>query len=164
MDDDLAPETIALIDRLRAYWLEPGIKINPGAPLHQIESFEAQRLVRLSPDLRAYFATIDGMEEGVFDPHMFSFLPLQAVKSIPEELAHFGGIPDYREIMRSLPDPNCWFVIVDYLIFSAVYAIRLSVDEGNPVLRIDNGTHHQVVAASFSGFLKAYLDDSDSLF
>jgi cell wall assembly regulator SMI1 len=160
MDDDHDPETIALIERLRGYWMQKGIKIRPGVSLQQIESFESRNLVRLPPDLRRYFATVDGMEEGETDTDMFSFLSLEAVKSIPEELAHFGSIPDYGEIMRSLPDPNRWFVIVAYLTSSAVYAIRLCADpEGTPVLWIGDGTHNRVVASSFSGFLEAYLAD-----
>jgi hypothetical protein len=158
MDDNHDPETNALIQRLKGYWLQNGIKLKPGVTLQQIESFEARYLVRIPPDLRAYFATVDGMEEGETDPEVFSFLPLKAVKSIPEELAHFGGIPDYREIMLSLADPHHWFVIVDYIITSAVYAIRLSaVPENTPVLWIGSGKHHRVVAPSFSGFLEAYL-------
>lgn len=158
MDDKYDSETTALIERLRGYWMHRGIKIRSGVALQQIESFESRYQIRLPPDLRGYFATVDGMEDGETDPDMFSFLPLKAVKSILEELAHFAGIPDYREIMRSLPDPNCWFVIVDYLISSAVYAVRLSADPGDtPVLWIGDGTHHRVVASSFSGFLEAYL-------
>ncbi len=100
------------------------------------------------------------MEVGEMDLGMFSFLPLKAVKSIPEELAHAGGIPDYREIVRTLPEPNNWFVIVDYLISSAAYAIRLSTDRGDtPVVWIGDGTHHRVVATSFRGLLDAYLEN-----
>lgn len=158
MDDHHGPETTALIDRLRAYWMQKGVKTRPGVSLQQVESFESRYLVRLPPDLRGYYATIDGMEDGAVDPDMFSFLPLKAVRSIPEELAHFGGIPDYQEIVRSLAESHHWFVIVDYLITSAVYAIRLSAkEEPAPVLWIGSGKHHRIVAPSFSGFLEAYL-------
>jgi hypothetical protein len=158
MDDHHRLETVALIDRLRAYWTGKGVKTRPGVSLQQVQSFESRYLSRLPPDLRAYYATVDGMEEGEADPDMFSVLPLKAVKAVPEELAHFGGIPDYREIVRSLAEPHRWFVIVDYLISSAVYAIRLSsTEEPAPVLWIGGGRHHRVVAPSFSGFLQAYL-------
>ena len=93
-------------------------------------------------------------------PDMFSFLRLKEIKTIPKGIARFGGTPDYREIIRSLADPHRWFVIVDYLVSSAVYAIRLSSDpESTPVRLIEDGTHHRVVADSFSGFLEAYLDN-----
>ncbi len=146
------------IDRLRSHWSQEGIRIRPGVSLQQIEAFERRYQVRLPPDLRQYFTKVDGMEAGETDHDMFSFLPLEAVKSLPEELAHFGGIPDFTEIMWSLPDPHCWFVIVDYLITSAVYAIRLAaVPESTPVLWIGSGKHHRVVAPSFSGFADKYL-------
>jgi len=158
VDDHGSAETAALIDRLRAYWMEKGVKTRHGVSVQEIQSFESQHLVRLPPDLRAYHATVDGMEGGEADPDMFSFLPLDAVRAVPEELAHFGGIPDYREIVRSLADPHRWFVIVDYLITSAVYAIRLSTtEEPAPVLWIGSGKYHLIVAPSFSGFLEAYL-------
>lgn len=158
MSDNSGSEANPLISRLRNYWMQNETKISPGASIQQIESFEFQYQVEMPSDLRVYFMTIDGMESGTFDPDMFSFISLNSVKSIPEELAHFGGIPDYREIVRTLPDPNRWFVIVDYMICSAVYAIRLSTDtQDTPVLCIGDGTHHRVVAASFSDFIERYL-------
>jgi hypothetical protein len=158
MDDYNSPETAALIDRLLAYWVAMGGKTRPGVSHQQVQSFESRYLVRLPPDLRAFYAAVDGMEDGETDPDMFSFLPLKAVRAVPEELAHFGGIPDYREIVRTLADPHRWFVIVDYLITSAVYAIRLSATEKPaPVIWIGSGKHHRIVAPSFSGFLEAYL-------
>jgi hypothetical protein len=60
--------------------------------------------------------------------------------------------------MRSLAEPLRWFVIVDYLIASAVYAIHLSAkDEPAPVLWIGSGKQHRIVAPSFSDFLEGYL-------
>src|SRR5262249_11217733 len=102
MDDHPGPETAALIDKLRAYWIEKEVLTRPGVSLQEVQSFESRYLVRLPSDLRNYYTAIDGMEDGATDPEMFSFLPLKAVRAVPEELAHFGGIPDYREIVRSL--------------------------------------------------------------
>ncbi len=142
-----------LIKRLIRHWSGMGIKIRPGASPAQIKSFEARYQVVLPPDLYEYFAAVDGMDEG--DADVFSFLPLHAVKSIPEEIGQASG---GEEIMQALPDPERWFVVVDYLIWSAVYAIRLSgVVEDSPVLRLDGGTEHKVVAPSFSSFLEAYI-------
>ena len=98
------------------------------------------------------------MEEGDADPDLFTFLQLAQVKAVTEELAHFGGIPDYRDIVRSLAEPCRCFVIVDYLITSAAYAIRLAAtDDATPVVWIGGGNHYRIVAQSFSGFLEAYL-------
>jgi hypothetical protein len=151
-------ETRALIERLNASWSKDGVCIQPGASIEQIEAFETQYQVHLPSDFREYFITINGMERWETDENMFSFLPIDAIKSIPEELADFGGIPDYRPIMRTLTDPHHWFVIVDYLITSAVFAIRLSEDvESTPVISISDGNRHRVVAQSFSAFLERYL-------
>ena len=107
-------------------WSQQGVRIRSGASIDRIERFESQYQIRLPTDFRHYLATVDGMDQGRMDENMFSFLSIDAIKSIPEELANFGGIPDYRDIVRTLPDPQHWFVIVDFLISSAVYAIRLS--------------------------------------
>jgi len=88
---------------------------------------------------------------------MFEFLSLDEVKSIPEDLAHFGGVPDYREIVLSLSEPQHWFVIVDFMITSSVFAIRLcKTDDLTPVITIC-GKNHMIVAPSFAGFLEAYF-------
>ena len=135
-----------MIESLREFWSKQGIHIRPGASSEQIERFRSKYQVHLPSDFRRYLATID------------------AIKSVPEELATFGGVPNYTAIMRSLADPHHWFVFVDYLIMSAVYAIRLfSGDESTPVLWIGDGTRHRVVAESFSVFVEAYLSNSDNL-
>jgi hypothetical protein len=147
-----------LIKRLIRHWSGMGVKTRPGATAAQMESFEARHRVVLPPDLYEYFAAVDGMEEGEYWD--FTFLPLHAVKNIPEEIGQATGC----EIMQVLPDPERWFVVVDYMIWSAVFAIRLSgVVEDSPVLRLDGGTEHQVVAPSFSSFLEVYITNPDNL-
>jgi SMI1 / KNR4 family (SUKH-1) len=158
LDDSQIAKSKALIELLKSHWLHNQIRLRPGVSLRQIEAFESRHHVCLPPDLRDYFTTVDGMDEGDADAELFSFLPLQAVKSVPEELAHFGGIPDYTEIVQTLPDSHSWFVIVDYMILSAVLVIRLSADAvSTPVRWIGSGTHHHVVAPSFTDLLEAYL-------
>jgi hypothetical protein len=39
MDGNHDLETITLIDRLKGYWMQKGVKIRPGLSLRQIESF-----------------------------------------------------------------------------------------------------------------------------
>jgi hypothetical protein len=158
MKEQCLPEVHALFDKVRAYWLEKGVKPRPGLSTEQIQVFEARNQIHLPPDLSAWYTTTDGMDDGESDPDMFCFLPLKAVKPIPEELADFGGKQGYRGIMRSLPEPHRWFVIVDYFIRSAVYAIRLSATaEPAPILCIGSGQEHRLVATSFSRFLEVYL-------
>ncbi len=148
----------ALLERLKDFWSKQGVRIQPGVSNEEIGTFESRYQVQLPPDLREYFTSVNGMQRWETDKNMFSFLPIHAIKNIPEELAHCRGIPDYRDIVRTLADPHCWFVIVDYLITSAVYAVRFTADiESTPVLWIGNGVCHRIVAPTFADFLEAYL-------
>lgn len=159
MDGNRVPGATALIERLKSHWSQSGLKVRSGVPSHQIEEFESRHQVSLPLDLREYFTTVDGMDdEDTFDSEMISFLPLQAVRTIPDVLGKHGKISVHHEIMGSLPEPHRWFVIVDYMIGSAVFAIRLSpVVESNPVLGYCGP--YQIVAPTFSDFLEAYLTD-----
>jgi cell wall assembly regulator SMI1 len=157
MDHDQDPEAVGLIDRLRRHWLQNGIKIRNGLSLQQIESFESSYAIRIPPDLRTYYATMDGMEEGETDSEMFSFLPLESVKSIPERLARYR---EYSGITKSLTDSHCWFVTVDYVLTSMVYAVYLSSEPVNSPVRCICGNQHRIVAPSFSDFLEANLANS----
>lgn len=160
MHDLQAIETRTLLTKLSAYWTQTNASIKPVSSDLEIEAFESLHRIRLPADLREYFATVGGMEENTFDENMFSFIPLNKVKSIPEELASFCGLPDYTGIISSIPDPSHWFVIVDFLISSAVFAIRLDrVSEHAPVIVIYDGTNYRVVASSFTNFLEAYLSN-----
>ena len=142
-----------------------GVRINPGTSAAQLESFEVRYSLRLPNDLREYFSAMNGMQDGDWDENCFTFLPLDEVKAVTQEIAKFGGIPDYREIVRTLPDSENWYVIVNYLISSAVCAIRMARDDNeNPVILIRNGTSVSAVASSFEGFLRTYLTDIGSLF
>jgi hypothetical protein len=101
MNSNGVPRITALIERLKCHWLKNGLKVRPGESSQQIEEFESAYKVCLPVDLREYFTAVDGMDVAALDCDGFSFLPLQAVKSVPEELARFSGIPDYTEILRT---------------------------------------------------------------
>ena len=100
----------------------------------------------------------------VEDNALFGFFPLSAIKPVPEELAGMDGTPDYSPIMKTLGDPASWFVFVEYLIWSHVYALRLSPDpsEKTPVIWI-SGELHGVISPSFTEFAESYLTDPESL-
>jgi len=66
------------------------------------------------------------------DNEMLSFWPLDSIKSVPECLSDFGGIPDYSKIESRLKEASSYFVFADYLIWSHVYAIRLSPSGAEP--------------------------------
>jgi cell wall assembly regulator SMI1 len=160
MKTRIDPESFALIRRLQDYWVRNGIQLRSGAATKQIDSFEDRYSVQLPVDLRHYFEAVDGMDRGDADTNMFSFLPLEHVRPVTEELAHFRGIPDYRTITKTLPEAEHYFVIIDYMIWSAAYAIDLNrTNQIGGIIRICNGTSYFEVAKSFSEFLELYLID-----
>jgi hypothetical protein len=93
-----------LIKRLKNRWSENCSEVRPGVSLKQIEHFEFRHNVRMPLDLREYFATVDGHEE-VFDVGIFSFLPLESVRSLPEVLGENGQISVHHRIMGALFEP-----------------------------------------------------------
>jgi hypothetical protein len=133
-----------VLDRLRAEGIEP---LPPCSP-EDLLAFERRHGVELPHDLRAWYAATDGMEYGP-DEHGLWFLPLA-------ELA--PAAPDWG----SAEALDGYFVLVDYMIRSHVYAIRL---RGGPdeVVRLAEDAP-EPVAASFAEFLEAYLERPDSLF
>jgi hypothetical protein len=162
--ETLDRKTKDLLKRLRDHWTGQGTKHRTGESLEQIELFELRYQIRLPPDLRGYFASIDGMEYGDTDADMFSFLRLKKIQRVPEELALFGGCPDYRHIVLTLPDSRSWFVIVDFMILSSVIAIQLNAAVDNtPVISISSGKDFRTVAPSFSAFLEVYMANWNEL-
>ena len=112
-----------LPERLRERWAVCGVRVRPGVRPKEIRAFESRYRVVLPLDLRDYFMTVDGMERWESDEDMLEFLHLGAVKSVPEELARFRGIPDYGNIVNTLSNAERYFVIADFMIGSHVYAI-----------------------------------------
>ena len=159
------PAVSELIEQVKRKWTSESVTIRPGVSVAALQEFELCYHIQLPADLREYFLAMDGMNHWDMCDDCFSFLPLDGVKAVSEEIATFGGVPDYREIVWTLPDSRDWYVIVDFLISSAVYAIRMkSGADGNPVILINDGTTVRTVAPSFRGFLHAYLTDQLSLY
>ena len=151
--------------RLKACWQANGVSVRPGVSEREIEAFEAAQGVVVPEDSRTYLSAVDGTEEGDWDEQLFEWFPLQRIKSVPYELADFGGIPDYRGIIHTLEQPAEWYVFINYLIFSHVYAVRFTPTRQltTPVLWI-LGSKHYRIAGSLSEFLNAYLEDPNAVF
>jgi hypothetical protein len=143
-------------ERLRMRWISAGIAARPGVAPEEIRAFESRYGALLPPDLRDYFSTVDGMEWGKSDEEMLEFFHLGAVKSIPEDVATW---PRWRNIVNTLPNPERYFVIADFMLSSHVFAIRLSEagTEPAPVLGVLND-HYWQSAESFTHFLEQYLE------
>jgi hypothetical protein len=150
--------------RLKHYWRRIGVKIRPGVSHQDIESFEKRYGVPLTPDVRDYFACVDGMDEGDSDNLPAEWYSLQRVRTVREEVGEFGAIPDYRRVVDILPEPDHCFVFMDYLIFSHVYAFRLfhARRMTSPVIWIsgavgERGPEYRVMSDSLADFLETYV-------
>jgi SMI1 / KNR4 family (SUKH-1) len=149
---------LTLPERLREKWVFEGAQIRPGARPEVISAFESRYGIALPSDLRCFYRIVDGMDRWYSDKDMLEFLHLDAVKSVPEELIHFRGIPDYGNIANTLPNAERYFVIADFMLSSNVFAIRLSDDASKetPVVVICGDSHTQI-ADSFTEFGEIYL-------
>ena len=152
-----------LSEQLKGRWESEGASTRPGISQRKISSFEARYGVSLPEDFRDYFCTVDGMEEGLSDNALISFWPLDEVEPVTRRVVEHSGIPDYSGIAKKLKGADSYFAFADFLIWSHVYAIRIGAPhEKNEIVWIC-GSHHSVIADSFSDFIKAYLKDPDDI-
>ena len=128
----------SLGDRLKENWANHGLQPRSGASEAEVRAFEEHQSIVLPSDLREYFRTVDGCDD--VDRDEFRFFPLAQV-----------------EKYKSPKDSGSYFVLVDYMIGSHGYAIRLSAEpsDANPVvLAWVDGSR---VAESFTEFVEKYL-------
>jgi len=138
-------------------WRRGKLAIRPGASAAAITEFESTWSVVLPRDVREYFATVDGMKNGVMDDDGFRFWPLAEVEPVHEELTSIH--PDRQAY------PDC-FLLADYMIWCWGYAVRLTGDRDQPapVFLVTGGQPHGgEVAPSFRDFLVRYADDPGSV-
>jgi cell wall assembly regulator SMI1 len=143
--------------RLVDLWRDAGLMIRPPARPEAILAFESKYGVALPADMRAYFLTVDGMEDEL-DPGFNRFWPLGMVKPVEEEL------PERHE--ARLAYPGC-FVLMDHMIWSHACAVRLGEEQAavsGPVLQVrtDDVSERQI-APSFTAFVEMYLADQFSI-
>jgi hypothetical protein len=156
-------QTHELALKLKAYWQSVGVSIRPGVSEEALREFEAAHQVALPEEFQSYLRVVDGMEDGDTDTQPSEWFALQRINSIPEDLVQFAGIPDYRAIVDTLEKPDEWYVFIQYLIFSHVYAVRFTPSQSltTPVIWIC-GSSHRPIADSFTEFLEAYLADPET--
>ena len=133
---------------LRDSWVGRGVAVNPPAPSAAVEAFESKYQLRLPPDLRDYFLTVNGMLDGESDDDLLSFWPLESLVPAADE----------PELWPGVPDPSVCFAFADYFIVSNVFAIQLSrSDASTPIYVNDDPTP---VAHSFAEFATLTLASS----
>jgi hypothetical protein len=146
-----------LWQRLVELWRGDGLIIRPPAQPNAIQTFESKYGVVLPSDMRAYFLTVDGMEDEL-DPGTNRFWPLAMVKPVEEELSE--GHKD------RLAYPDC-YVFIDHCIWCFAWAVRLDKEPAGvsgPVFQVTaSEVHGQQIAPSFTAFVEMYLADQYSI-
>ncbi len=145
----------AIGERLKEYWSRDIVAMRPGATGAEIIAFEQKHNVILPPDLRDYFETVNGFDlnkTGFCDNNCFSFFPIQEVVQVDNEY-------------WQNPEGEPYFILVDYLIASAVYAIRLLPDaiSETPVFVVYPRDRPIRIGSSFSELVESYLKGEESI-
>src|SRR5689334_1384706 len=94
-----APGGLAMSDTfsaLRTYWSERGLTPAPGVSAEDLAAFEARYGLRLPPEVRLYFTTVNGVlggRDGAWDSDLIAFWPLADVQPL-SVLMPESRIPD----------------------------------------------------------------------
>ena len=141
-----------LLSAVAAYWRSQGVESGGGASAAEIDAFERDWGVRLPPEVRMYFATLNGMRDDAWDDEFIAFWNLARVRSVRAELEHQEEMP---------PDAAEWFCFADFSVWCNAYAVRLTPDcsAGAPVVAVYSGEDLIPVAGSFADFFKRYLSN-----
>lgn len=129
--------------------------MRPGASESQMAAFEQKYGVRLPADLRDYFETVNGFDlnkTGWCDGNCFSFFALEEVVPLSDEW--------WKD-----PDGDHYFILVDFLISSHVYAIHLgdNPESESPVFVAYSKDRPIRIAESFSEFVEGYLKGDSTI-
>jgi hypothetical protein len=136
-------------DRLRARWLESGIRPKPGVSREALNAFENEHRIRLPSAFKEYLVTANGMEEGQTDENMISFLSLQAINQKA----------NYKEISTLEVD----MVVAEYCIYSHMYVLRCSRNGDRSCILATDGEHEVQLATCFEDFVNNYLSSPASV-
>jgi len=99
------------IERVVAKWRADGIA-NPGAAPETIDRLERQVGDRLPADVRRFFASADGTEDGCMDEHHMSFWSIEKVIGETAELRDSGHGIDTRDTPVADFLIDSWFLFL----------------------------------------------------
>ncbi|MDX2206350.1 MAG: SMI1/KNR4 family protein [Gemmatimonadales bacterium] len=142
---------VSLVAEITKRWRASGLAPRPGVSEEQFRDFEERHRVRFPDDLKEYFRTVDGMDDGEWDEHLIRFWPLAMMRPVVAVLP---------ELNRTAYDG--YFVFADYSAWAHGYAVRMAAG-GNEVA-IVGGDDPIRIAPSFGDFLRGYLQRSEVLF
>jgi hypothetical protein len=147
----------SLWQRLVELWRRDGLSVRPPAWPEAIHAFESRYGVLLPADMRAYFLTVNGMEDEL-DSGMNRFWPLEMIKPVEEELQEHHK--------DRLAYPGC-FVFVDHCVWCFAWAVQLGEEparESGPVFQVTaSEVPGEKIAPSFTRFVEMYLKDQFSI-
>lgn len=144
----------ALVDGLRAMWIEFGATLAPGASEAELDAFELERGVALPDVMRVLHASFDSVEHG---PWVFRMWPLAKIADAHSFAGEHRGSPDYGPIRETLPDARDGFVIADAMILPHVVAVRLRPAPGAVIWIC--GDDWGELAPTIDAFWERYADD-----
>ena len=153
----------SLAARVEEYYEALGAPPRPGVGPAELAAFEAAHGLTLPRAVRDLYLRLDGLEGDVpeFGFHALQLWPLTELSRVSDRVAQFGGIPDYRPIVHSLPEAAQYVAFGDGAVWSHVLAFRLS-PHGGPILWIC-GASYAEMAPSFEAFWERYLENPDSM-
>ena len=148
----------SVIEALRERWRAEGILNVRGATEGELAAFETRYDIVLPPDLRQYFATVNGTvtgQYGIDDQDLLGFWHLDQVHTFAEES---GALGDHDVEARRT------FALADHSIWCFAFGIQLSNDRtaATPIV-CDVSTSLQKVAGSFTEFISRYLRREESV-
>ena len=140
-----------MLSELVSRWQRQGAGLRPPLTEERLVSFEEGNGADLPAPVRSYLRTVDGQDDPLDG---FRFWPFDEWTTIEQGApAYSGGL-----------EPLEWFLFADYLVSSIGYAISLrkGSDRWGTIIAL-GGKEHDFAAKSFEDFVRAYLNDFDSL-
>lgn len=151
------------IKQLRDKWAEQNIYPGMTASSLEINNFQHNRKVCLPEDLCSFFKLINGTNEK-YDKNFFEFYSINKIDDIVGHYKDWMGIPDYKDIVLTLNEPENHFVFANYLNHLYAYTIRLDkFKENNNGVFVICGDKYKQVADSFTEFIKLFLEGSQKI-
>ncbi|GAO45383.1 SMI1/KNR4 family protein [Flavihumibacter petaseus] len=129
-----------------------------GKPLSdgELVSFEKSSGVCIPEDLKEYFNYL-GQSQMTYNDELYQFRTLKNFETVNKNLVNFRGLPDFGNLFYTLPSYKNCFVIADYMFHMFAYLIRLYPEPtDHNEIYIVCGDRHQIIANSFTEFLRLY--------
>jgi hypothetical protein len=153
----------AILNSLKESFINENIRSRSLATEGDLRRFMDVHNIHLPEDLGEFFETINGTDSK-YDENFFQFYSLENFKAIEDRYLDWEGIPDFKAVLKVLPDYQNVFVIADYSIHVISYSIRLfpAQSSENDVYAIC-GPDYKRVARSFTEFITTYMSNISSL-